>query len=593
MVWSTTQVPSEEPAEAGFHVLATDARTCAPVTFGAVRPLIRTLLPVLGPEAPVLSAYRPELGALLPDLADPRPLARIAFGGTKRRLHGDSERLHRIADAATAVLAAGIAILESPVLLRIDGAEHCDRYTLNVLWRLLHRPAAPGILLCCAAADARPRWSPPPLDDPAERRWTDAESLQAQHFRRFITATAAIEVRSGQPAPAGPPPRDPGRATAAGAEFLRARHELVVGASEKAAQRALRLAQASFGFMLDHELILLCCRIAFASRSVPARLPALQFTGLVHAYLGHSDLAVEIFTAAHHEAPSPQTRAQLCYYLGLLESKRRARPSEGKAWFTRGFAELTGRDDPQSRLERGWLCNGSALAAWLENRPADASRFLDAALAEVGDTSALEANLRVNLLNNRSVLEEQRGDYAAALRTWRDLEALVPPSHRPVFAKAHRYREALLLSACGLHTDAYQRMASAGELAREQGDQYHLRAIASACVYLACLDGRYDDASTWAEELIVLAATDDQAQAHAFAQAAHVHIQAGAVTQARSVLERGLTAVPSAAMLIQARNELDSHAVPARPGPGDGWAGIRLDQPRTKLTAPFPWLPQG
>ena len=616
----------------GFPLLAPAVETAAPTAFGVARGLLRGFLPDTADAGPPwVASFGPELSALLPELhariAAP-DLRQIALGGTKRRLHHDSERLFRLVSAFTSIAGGGLtAMLErhgGPTVLLIDDAEHCDRYSLACLLHLLRTAATPPLLiLVTATQDVRPSWlgSEVTLTDPVLAAWTDAEGEQQALLRRFLAATGAqaIAVRSSSGRAGAAAPRPPAAralmngpapspasgcpeascpdAEHEGAEVMLAHREVAGGDGAKGAARALRLIQRSFGFTLNYELILLCCRIALASESAAARLPALQFAGLAHAYLGYHDRAAEIFAHAHAQAPTPEARAQLSYYRGLVASKRLEHLDEGRRWFECGLRAVSGRPGDAARIERGWLRNGLALTAWRQARPDEAEELIMAALAETADSDddPQLLNLRVNLVNNLSVLLEDRGDYAAALATWRKLAVWEAFVRGGTFSKSYRYRESWLLLALGEVGEAYGRARMSLAVARGHRDVFHMNLIGAACCYLACRGNDLDAAAEWAAESVSLTASlgHRPAQAHAHGQSAHVRYQAGDHDGAICHLQQGLDIAPGtgiSAVLAEALGRLRAGDAPGSGGlgPDDPLFGIWLDHPKPKLTTPFP-----
>lgn len=612
----------------GRRLLAPAVDRDAPTAFGVARGLLRQLLPsATGSDHRLTVDFGAELAMLLPELRGRRTapdLSTIALGATKRRLHRDSERLFRLVSAFASIAAVSLADLapDRPAAILIDGAENCDRHTLAALLHLLRTAARPPLLILITAdQDARPRWLPSwtALDDQTVGAWTDAEGEQQALLRRFLSETGATVITAGRLESAGetgsrcsavwpgPADRAEGRcrgiacedAEHEGAEAMRALLEVARGNADQGAARALRLIQRSFGFTLNYELILLCCRIALASGIPAARLPALQFAGLAHAYLDHPERAAEIFEAAQAEAPTPEARAQLCYYRGLLASKRRDSLHDGRCLFESGLHALSGRLGGAARLERGWLRNGLAYTAWRQGQSGEAEELIRTALAGTeGAHDPQTVNLRINLLNNLSVLLEDQCDYAAALAVWRQLARWESFVRGGRFTKSYRYRESWLLLALDDVAGAYDRAQLALTAAQRHRDVFHADLIGAACRYLACRKNDLDAAERWAAAGIWLAARHGHraALAHAYGQAAHVRYQAADPEGAIRCLADGVAvvadhrAVAPRAMLARALGQLCSGAGPDAGllGPDDELCGILLDRPKPKLTTPFP-----
>ncbi|MGW7342553.1 hypothetical protein [Streptomyces sp. NPDC054854] len=680
----------------GHPLLAPPVATSAPAAFGPVRNLLRSLLSRAEREnGGPLTSWGSELTFLLPELRDERPeyaaappLTRIALGGTKRRLHRDSERLFRLVSSAAGVLVLGFAGLrrervQVPLVL-VENAELVDRYTLACLLHLCRVSRGPGPVLVLVTGEddgaARPRWAVPPLADPLLARWTDAEAELGRVLGRFFTTVGAVEVRTveggavageaeaeavvaeavedagsadewralvravllgdpelavvlGEPLPerlaalslvpavrravrdrlgaeerrracaelvarlgtssAGAPPGQDGE----GRELLLAHLEAGAGDPDAATRRALRLVQRSYGLTLNYELMLLCARIALAPGGVPngprgGRLPALLFTGLTHAYLDNHEIAGSVFDAAHAEGEAPEVLAQVCYYQGLLAAKRRDRIPLGTQWFSRGLGHLHGRASAPALLESGWLRNGMAMVAWREGRFDHAEYLVRSAIGDVSPLGdAQSVNLRINLVNNLSVLLEARGEYTAALATWRSLAGWSNSLTGGSFTKSYLYRESWLLLHTGDIEGAHRCAAASLAVARRFRDTFHMDIIARACAYLACRSGDHRAAIGWERTVLELThgLGHTRGEAHAHGQLAHLHYQSGDTEAAVGALDRAaeLSDGPAGDLFAAARREIGEKRGPAALGPHDELLGIALDRPKAKLTTPF------
>jgi tetratricopeptide (TPR) repeat protein len=670
--------------DGGYPLLDLPADTAAPTAFGPVRHLLRQLLPEAEREAGgPLTDFAPELTMLLPELrsraayADAPELVKIALGGTKRRLHRDSERLFRLVSAVTSVVCFGLSGLARahgrPAVLLVDRAELCDRYTLACLLHISRSAAGPGpmiLLVTGEARDARTRWIAPPVADPRLARWSDAEAEQDRVLSRLFEVTDAVELPTGGPEDrheavpdldslsesdrrrltaaviladpvlaagvAGPLDAElaaasrepavreavlgqltaeayragcaelaeelrtrlaleaPGDGTATeGAEAALAFLEVAGGQPQSGVRRAQRILQRSYGFTLNYELMLLCCRVALAGLPTGAgRLPVLLFAGLTHAYLDHHELATEIFEAAYTGEATPEVRAQVCYYLGLIASKRRNLLEEGRAWFDRGFAAIENRSGGPALLESGWLRNGMAMVAWREGRYDDAERLVRAAIADTeGFADAQLVNLRVNLVNNLSVLLETQGEYGAALEVWRSLAGWSEFILGGSFTKSYRYRESWLLSRLGDLTQAYACAVDSLDVARRFHDVFHMNIISRACAYLACRMEDYGAGCRWQHTNVELMRQlgHRAGEAHAYGQLAHVRCQAGDLTGAAEALDEAarLADGPAAERFRAARLGVAQGRRLAPLGPDDELFGIAMDRPKAKLTTPF------
>lgn len=582
-----SRAPVEWFRRRGHRVLVAPVAGDLPRAFDPMRAVVRELLPEAEQAAGrPLSELGSELVALLPEpadrpaYADAVPLAWKTVGGTKRRLHRDSERLFRLVSAVAVVVGsalAGAAADSGPAVLVVEHADLCDRATLACLLHIQRRAVGPGPIIVLTTHRDRPLWRVPVPDDPLMARWTDAEREQDRVLARFLAATDADEIVGFPRREAAPRP----------------------GPIAIAPSDALRLAQRAFGSTLDYEYILLCCRsVLSGSPAAPERIAALSFAALAHAYLENHETAAEIFETAWRESREPEARAQICYYRGLLAAKRQGRLAEGRQWFERGLEHVSGRTTPAAVLERGWLANGSALVAWREGRLADAQALVCSALSMLAAASPERggprdpqlANLHVNLVNNLSVLHEATGRLPAALEAWRSLRPWTGELRGRSFAKSYFYRESWLLLQLGRPAEAYESAATAHELARSDHDVFHLDVIGRACLYLACRCQAYEDALAWARWLEALAGGDPGRAAEGLGRVAHVLCQSGDHDAAVAVLEEAVGGSGAGRWdaALKVVTSLRDDAPEHRPGPDDDLGGLRLDRPRAKLTSPFP-----
>jgi len=410
-----------------------------------------------------------------------------------------------------------------------------------------------------------------------------------------------------------------------GVEAALAFLEVAGGDNAAGASRALRLVQQSYGFTLNYELMLLCCRIALAAgESAAERLPALLLTGLTHAHLGHHDTAAEIFEAAYAAASTPEVRAQICYYQGVVAGRQLERSYLGQDWFERGLQHVAGRTGASARLESGWLRNGLALLAWRREQLAEAAELVRTALADTAGATETEeppepepagaagparpdavqlANLRVNLVNTLSMVLEDQGDCAGALEAWRSLEPLGGAFSGGSFTKSYLYRESWLLLQSGEIKAAYACAISAMEVARQARDVFHAHIISHACTYLACRLGDFESAREWAHQTLELSLNlqDRHGEAHAAGQLAHVNYQAGDQASARRWMGRAVATAGDGPPAKAFRSALACMSDTRGPisrgpisrglvslGPDDELYGIALDRPKPKLSTPFP-----
>jgi tetratricopeptide (TPR) repeat protein len=326
------------------------------------------------------------------------------------------------------------------------------------------------------------------------------------------------------------------------------------------------------------------------------RTAAWQLVGLTQVYLGDYDRAVAAFLEALEQAPDAALRAQTCYYIGLIRAKRQDRLASGREWFERGLKTIEGRHAEPHLLERGWLWNGLGFVAWRRGRHDDARRLIERALVLTeGRKHPQLANLRVNLINNLSLLLEERGRFAEALEVWRQL-AEVAALPGLTAAKSYHYREGWLLMLQGHDADAAGCYERAFEAAARFRDYFHMDLISRAAGYLACRRHRYDEASQWYERDVRLREKlcDGRSLPYAWASCGHVALQAGQVLRAQQCWQIALDAALAVGdkqlerQLLEALQRIaHGYSGTQWPSEDEAFSGILLEKPKAKLTTPF------
>jgi tetratricopeptide (TPR) repeat protein len=583
----------EKAGTAGWTI-AIDCEQPFGVVFSTIRQLWRPVIAVAAEEAPdLLAVYAPEVLAVWPEcrtwpaLRAPRSLSEIALGGTKRRLHKDSEQLFRIVHGLVSLLlearTACASIAGRRVVLAADNIDAADRLSLSVLHHLLNRARDSDIFLV-AALDSR--WFTDPMsdcgpwlwgrgldnlrfsdmfahgyrqhaevlrlllnfsatrpisalaiaerslpkgaDDPAvvtfmrmialgadsetARRQTNGEMAAIAERRPTRVALAAVR-RNMEPRTReelhrelrlAPPPSEIVEHKIVPAAF----HALRAGASEKDLSACLAAIDVGFAFSMNFELMLLCgAELLSATANLPESHPVIiaanLLLGLTECHLERHEPALELFVATYSVAREPIIRAQICFYAGLILTKCLHRDAEGAQWFKKGIDEVEVRaaEDWRAALELGWNKNGLALCLWRANRFDEAKELVGSALDRTqGFDHAQIENLRINLVNNHSVLHETTGDPKGALRIWASLDALnaLIPGGR--FSKSFYYRSGwlnLCMNDLGHAAEDYVRSFY---IAYRYRDLFHMDIISSACGYVALRRQRLEEAEFWYQQ---------------------------------------------------------------------------------------------
>ena len=544
--------------------------------FGGVRRLFRPLIDTLLSQTPSsVVAYGPEVLALWPELrakselADVPRIDEIALGGTKRRLHKDSEKVFRIIHALTSLL-QGLtdvyATQRRQVVLVFDHLESADRLTLCVLYHVLQRcvgssalrligayaPSGARWLWGCyqpgtdhlVAASGRheharivalitehDRWSKRLINDgePSVASW---ESLvrEPPHWLRlaslgipvadapiqtsFIPHSVLERVRVLIPIEARI------KAHRAAADELRLRdsddesvlaeqafHEIHSLQLDRAGNTVVRALEASFGFAFNFEVLLLCAsEFLVAAHDTPSLAGSVTavdlYVALVECYLEKYPRALALFADIDARLDNAVLRAQIHFYRGLIEAKCLGNLKGAGQVLNAGLmlVDSVRADSWPAALEYGWLSNAYAFTLWKSRLPAKASEVVTQALdvIEPFETASPQIlNLKINLLNNLSVLHETSGDFEVAREVWEQLGPLrdVIPGGR--FEKSFLYRRGWLFLQAGDRESAYRDYVDSYKVAARYRDEFHMDIISSACGYISAVLEQHGNARYW------------------------------------------------------------------------------------------------
>ena len=638
------------------RVLHADLDHLFGTAFSALSRLFAPLMPVALVEAPQwVQRYGPELLQLWPGLRDHELLAQvptldaISLGGTKRRLHQDSEQLFRISHGFASFLRKLLA--ESPSLkgrrlvLACENLDAADRLSLAVLVHLLNR--LPGRICLVASvesawlvdsADAgRPWvWNLSVQDDSAHVRAAYREHASILERLFALGSTEAVECLPDDEAPADPDaglfdrdstglPAETDRrrrrkryvalsvdarvalhahalaaaqAEAGAAEVMlapSAYHALNAGAHAQGLADTLRLIDAGFGFSMNYELMLLCGEEALRACPEPGTYGvAIRLSrALASQYLGDITGSLEQLIGAHEECRSSLLRAQICFYVGLTLAKKCADIDAGLNWLGLGAGDIAPLREQgwQPALEFGWLCNATAFCLWKKGQSERAAALVSQALDTIRPYDVPQiVNLRINLVNNFSVLFESAGDFAASLRTWESLESLNALIEGGRFSKSYHYRRGWLLLQSANISAAEVAYAASYAIAEEVNDAFHMDIISRALGYVCVLQGKYGEAMAWYEINVRLR---EELGDYANAARSMVAESAGEIERARTLGGCALELMrvhgrDALARQIAAQLELIGARTPEQArGAGLDNNVLGFDRPKMKLTTPF------
>ena len=623
---------------ANANLLRVDCTSDLPYSFGPARALSRPLLELCLEESRGIAAdYRPEIVALFPELreeplfADALPLGAIALGCTKRRLHADSEVIFRIIVAMSNIILRASEACPSfgghALHVLVANVHRADRLTLRWLHHFAQRIARFPVRLVLSAAAGRDADRPWPARspelDPGLAALVDADASRRRLVDEVLAALAPIRIERSpghrqreSPAPSIPP------ASREQAELIFARTDLAprsirqppgwgeearsiaaaldafaAGEVDRGLEASVSAAASAANDSTNIELSLFAAGQVLARatgpRAVTYRIGALQMIGLAQSFAGNQEAAVTALSRAYELARAPALRAQLCYYIGLVEAKRRSDLPAGRLWFERGLEAVAGLEGAHVVLERGWLHNGAAFAAWRARDPGLAEWHLEQAFGCArGAAEAQSLNLLLNLVNNASSLAESVGDIDRAIVAWQELKPWVDRRPDGPLAKSFHFREGWLAILKDDGPAAYGAYSRAAEIASAHRDAFHVVRIAPACAYAACLVGEHEAALEWYRRAATVAKASllpihFELRAVEF----HVLLQAGRSLEAQRIARNALAdhspGSVDAAVWRSRLAALEESNASRKLRPHDAWLGIELPRPRSKLTTPF------
>jgi tetratricopeptide (TPR) repeat protein len=219
--------------------------------------------------------------------------------------------------------------------------------------------------------------------------------------------------------------------------------------------------------------------------------------GVVRALVGDQVASIDAFNKALEGNSSPETRAQLHMYLGLIHVKKLHKSDEALALLRRGLSLLEGRTNARAIREEGWIRNVIGLAFFQQRNLAAALAEEKRAASVVGKLHDPQAtHLKINLISNISVLHESARRYADAIQIWQKFAA-ISSDWNTSFWKHHTYRLAGLYLAEGEQEQALQKYSEAYTRATVLYDYYHSQIIAAELGQFFLKGGQNDQAEEW------------------------------------------------------------------------------------------------
>jgi hypothetical protein len=531
-------------------------------SYEPLRQALNYLAPIVAKEAPeLLQNYAPELRAIHPDMAEALNLApqlsidEIALTPSERRSHRESERAFRIingfckliitAQSSCPTLAGG------PLIIWWSGLDGASRPALLTFRRLNHwisQARAPVLVVGTLKYQPQVVCNEDVQEGSITVRYLDwrtaylcllrtvQEQLFASEFTLSSEASGAVETSNKE---YNLPNAVQIVANDDMAMALRSFDEERVEEACAFALRALRSATFDLNF---EAMIALGAKIIEALEQENKRIfdeghfaqfwgtlagvdnyVALEFAvgdihdrrgmllaawkavALAHTFLEHHRLALECYEFALSYADTAHMRAQLFMYLGLIAGKRLQDGVLARDYLGRGFEAIEGLIDSEANLERGWLYNVSALMNYQEGRYKEALKMVqDSALQMKTLHHSKATHLKVNLISNISVLQEDTGHPDRALTTWAVFQTFLGSTNE-LFAKHFHFRQGGLQCKSGDLAGALQSYQQSYAQAQAIGDQFHMRIAAQGCGAVSYQVAHFESASAWYADCVRLA----------------------------------------------------------------------------------------
>jgi len=532
------------------HLFIVDCLQDGLVSFWPLRQLLEQLLLIVTNEAPdLLNYYAPEISVVHPQLAErlgvhPRlTLAQLALTPSERRIHRESEQAFRIINGICQLLVeaqlACPTFMGKPLVIWFENLQTADYPTLLTFRRLnrwICQARVPLFLVGTLAPGATFSLSYDlPLSPELEHflDWQDQHDQLQELVRGQLLGE---EYHLDEASPQVEENRASGKAVAdeqCAADHMALQHfkngQIEEGCAYaiQAIRSALFMLNLEEVFLLGRHIISLLdslpddqfdeqCFVSLWQSLIANDLyVALEFSvagihrkrdiliatwkaiALAHTFLEHHQDALDCYFQAFKLADTPEMKAQLNMYMGLVAGKRLHQADQARTFLQRGFEELEGLSSPEGLLERGWLLNVNALMNYQKSRYRDSMGMVQNALTSIRQLHHSEAtHLKVNLISNISVLYEDTEHIAQAITTWKFFRSFLGTANE-IFAKHYLYREGGLHMKAGDLKAALECMQQSYTQAEATWDNFHGEVVARACGYLEYQLAEFSAAHEW------------------------------------------------------------------------------------------------
>lgn len=443
-------------------------------------------------------------------------LTAIALSPSRRRLHKESEQMHRVTQVVVQLLLKCAKRNSTGTLFHFSHLELMDDHTLRCFARLARCAGRRSIVILATVSAIHP----------GHPRFTSLEATNGDIFldrvtmRKRLLARVQEKVRAVvlQCITAAPPPlqRDKQDGTVSSKDQNAAGHRPGTGTEHRSTQNVLdalnnvgsaaleaalipALEDAVFTQNYDHALYLAGLAWPYMHQFTAQTCREIwNHLALAYAFMENFQLAAQAFQQAAQYADTPVSRAENHFFLGLLYTKRFSDPQRGRLFLEKALCYLDGYEGEQEDVERAFIYNALALTYVDEKKPQDAFAFCKKALDAIqqGHHSPDATHIKINVISNIGVLYEFTGKLERALKNWMFFEPFLSAAG-PVFAKHHYYRTGALLFKMGAYRQAQAAFEAGYDLATLLHDDFHQDILARAVAVACYREGDYAAAVRW------------------------------------------------------------------------------------------------
>ncbi|RXT29802.1 hypothetical protein B5P46_01640 [Rhizobium leguminosarum] len=484
------------------------------IGFSAVRPAVSQAIVDLEANGHIalLTTLATELVWLFPSLrgrvwtANALDLEAIALPPSRRRLHKESEAVQRVVISLVRLLRAWRAEAGGKTLLHFYRLQEMDEHSARLLRRMVE--ALPGSDLAILASLGGAPSEAAPAVEGALREHIDVGAFRSRMLAR-LRKLIRPEILQSPANPNGthdvPVLRGLPDAFEIATAEARARAAfsaaLLSGGDGTHVGRLAAQAVAASVFTLN--LPLAIATVAelgdkFSHIAAADRHEIALQVGFAHAFSTSFESARQALEVSAEFAETTEQRAATHFYLALVHIKRLGNPVEGRQHVDVALDLLEAAGDAAHDNEIAWLYNLKALSFVEEKNLAAAGRCLHLAVTRNARParSSDQVHLKLNLLNNITLLEEISGRYDQAIARYAMLEPLMRTAS-PSAAKHWHYRLGALMVRCGRREEGIVHLEAAHASAERDEDLYYCDRIAAdiAAVQEAC--GDRTNATLW------------------------------------------------------------------------------------------------